>query len=369
MAITYYLNDTNNDQTVNLGNLVNKSLSETSTSGSISQTVSLAAAQSLYSTYATISGTPLAEATSGTYSITLNVTTGSNNVEYYLRFERRYNDGTTVATSGFTSPIVCSAGSRTITVTNLDLGTFDADTRFCVYVFFRNTSTMSSASIVYSVSGTVSRVSTPLFGTLVATASGSSTSTGSAAATVLRDPITITASGASSSTGSANIIVIPAPLSLTASGASSSAGAASADVKTPLAATASGASTSTGSAALAIRQALTASGGSTSTGSAALSIIDAVWEATASGASTSTGSAAFTLTIAASGSAASTSSGTATPTASQTFDASAAGASNSTGVAQVYSLMAASGSGAASSTGSAKLILVTTVFSGWGVPI
>lgn len=186
--------------------------------------------------------------------------------------------------------------------------------------------------------------------TKLMSASGSSTSDGSAAVNVTRP---LSASGTSTSDGTATVNVTR-PMS--ASGSSTSDGTATPQLLLPL--TASGTSTSDGSAAInistgAVEHQITASGTSTSDGSATLGVTRPI---TASGSSTSDGSAALAAVRPLTASGTSTSSGTAQIGATRPISAS--GTSTSDGAAAVNIIHPMSASGTSTSDGSATLTLV-----------
>jgi len=181
------------------------------------------------------------------------------------------------------------------------------------------------------------------------TASGSGTSSGSAAIGLTLGPVShaITASGTGTSGGSAALI---ATLVAAASGTGTSAGAAS--IAATLPASAAGAGASSGAATLARTTTLTAAGSGTSGGSAAIDVAT-VLPLSAAGSGTTGGVVAATWQQAASAAGSGTSGGSAALTA--TLVASASGSGTSAGAASFTMSIVLSADGAATSSGSAAI--------------
>lgn len=173
--------------------------------GATSTTISFSVATNTTETsYAwTPSGDPGTIGITGTYTVKVNITTGSNNGRLAISLSRVNSAGTAQSTSTATAEQTTSAGTLTFTLTSINLGTWASGDRLRVNYAFRNVSTMSTISLGVSTgSATTDTVDVPWTNAVTHDTSGALSGPGSTVAGTSSRLRAFATSGALSGPGS-----------------------------------------------------------------------------------------------------------------------------------------------------------------------
>ena len=187
MPTTYILRDTNSD----LGGGADFSkqlLKQTATGSTLQVTVAPSATELSYGF--TEPDDPSTAGVTGNYTVEVNVTSGSTDIQLSIQLRRIDSAGAVQSSSPISSEQTGSAGVKTFSLTDVNLGTWQAGDRLRVDYRFRNTNTHSNRSVTIQFNTTDCEVVAPWAAAFALTADPGNYSLSGASATIIAGRVT-----------------------------------------------------------------------------------------------------------------------------------------------------------------------------------